>query len=148
QAPPHPGAHQARPGAAPDGQGCALPDPRQPRGRAQDVRPRQRPPQLPVLEALISQFLRNPRRAVPRRAALFRPTFSSVALTARGATIVRETPKRAASEEDARWRTTPRSGRSDRKSTRLNSSHVKISYAVFCLKKKIYPRTPCTHTTT
>src|SRR5436305_12118716 len=29
----------------------------------------------------------------------------------------------------------PRSGR-DRKSTRLNSSHVRISYAVFCLKKK------------
>src|SRR5690606_41616059 len=27
-------------------------------------------------------------------------------------------------------------GRRDRKSTRLNSSHVKISYAVFCLKKK------------
>src|SRR5690606_42060681 len=28
----------------------------------------------------------------------------------------------------------------DRKSTRLNSSHVKISYAVFCLKKKMRPR--------
>src|SRR5690606_40988100 len=28
----------------------------------------------------------------------------------------------------------------DRKSTRLNSSHVKISYAVFCLKKKIKGR--------
>src|SRR5690606_39650045 len=27
-------------------------------------------------------------------------------------------------------------GPADRKSTRLNSSHVKISYAVFCLKKK------------
>src|SRR5437870_8772589 len=27
-------------------------------------------------------------------------------------------------------------GRGDRKSTRLNSSHVAISYAVFCLKKK------------
>src|SRR5439155_12714055 len=27
--------------------------------------------------------------------------------------------------------------RTDRKSTRLNSSHVAISYAVFCLKKKI-----------
>src|SRR5690606_39674845 len=27
-------------------------------------------------------------------------------------------------------------GSRDRKSTRLNSSHVKISYAVFCLKKK------------
>src|SRR5699024_12377422 len=28
------------------------------------------------------------------------------------------------------------SGQQDRKSTRLNSSHVSISYAVFCLKKK------------
>src|SRR5690606_40936978 len=27
-------------------------------------------------------------------------------------------------------------GQQDRKSTRLNSSHVKISYAVFCLKQK------------
>src|SRR5690606_41471828 len=30
----------------------------------------------------------------------------------------------------------PRAAVVDRKSTRLNSSHVKISYAVFCLKKK------------
>src|SRR5690554_7766932 len=30
----------------------------------------------------------------------------------------------------------PRKNRLDRKSTRLNSSHVRISYAVFCLKKK------------
>src|SRR5437868_10223034 len=30
----------------------------------------------------------------------------------------------------------------DRKSTRLNSSHVSISYAVFCLKKK---KTPAAH---
>src|SRR5688572_31098579 len=29
-----------------------------------------------------------------------------------------------------------RRGRKDRKSTRLNSSHSQISYAVFCLKKK------------
>src|SRR5690349_23749530 len=29
----------------------------------------------------------------------------------------------------------------DRKSTRLNSSHVEISYAVFCLKKKIFTGT-------
>src|SRR5207302_7103236 len=33
-------------------------------------------------------------------------------------------------------RSPARGGRADRKSTRLNSSHVKISYAVFCLKKK------------
>src|SRR3712207_7354858 len=33
-----------------------------------------------------------------------------------------------------RWRRFGQSG--DRKSTRLNSSHANISYAVFCLKKK------------
>src|SRR3712207_8069643 len=31
-------------------------------------------------------------------------------------------------------------GGKDRKSTRLNSSHANISYAVFCLKKKSYLR--------
>src|SRR2546430_9812045 len=36
---------------------------------------------------------------------------------------------------DRHWRTTQ-----DRKSTRLNSSHSQISYAVFCLKKKPPPR--------
>src|SRR5438874_9828763 len=37
-----------------------------------------------------------------------------------------------------RWPRSPSPGssRTDRKSTRLNSSHVEISYAVFCLKKK------------
>src|SRR5437868_12134595 len=38
--------------------------------------------------------------------------------------------RRATHRRSARWH--PRS-----KSTRLNSSHVSISYAVFCLKKKI-----------
>src|SRR3712207_8006718 len=32
-------------------------------------------------------------------------------------------------------------GRGDRKSTRLNSSHANISYAVFCLKKKKISKT-------
>src|SRR3712207_8709774 len=31
----------------------------------------------------------------------------------------------------------------DRKSTRLNSSHANISYAVFCLKKKTHSVIPC-----
>src|SRR5438309_5772634 len=35
----------------------------------------------------------------------------------------------------------PRAG--DRKSTRLNSSHSSISYAVFCLKKKTDPERGC-----
>src|SRR2546426_8312493 len=43
-----------------------------------------------------------------------------------------------------------RSPRTDRKSTRLNSSHLVISYAVFCLKKKNnktdYCATPIIHT--
>src|SRR5256885_2522294 len=33
----------------------------------------------------------------------------------------------------------------DRKSTRLNSSHLVISYAVFCLKKKKGCSSPCSH---
>src|SRR5207249_6067844 len=43
--------------------------------------------------------------------------------------------------EEKNWRLNERhygalQGLKDRKSTRLNSSHVSISYAVFCLKKK------------
>src|SRR5690606_39581867 len=37
---------------------------------------------------------------------------------------------------DVRYNTIHSYRLGDRKSTRLNSSHVKISYAVFCLKKK------------
>src|SRR5437868_8001742 len=36
------------------------------------------------------------------------------------------------------YREVSRPRRRDRKSTRLNSSHVSISYAVFCLKKKTH----------
>src|SRR5271163_5047240 len=45
------------------------------------------------------------------------------------------------------FETTPGSGIADRKSTRLNSSHDQISYAVFCLKKKKSPRHAWTLTT-
>src|SRR3712207_7317110 len=38
---------------------------------------------------------------------------------------------------------TTRDPRVDRKSTRLNSSHANISYAVFCLKKKKNKETLC-----
>src|SRR5690606_41268127 len=47
--------------------------------------------------------------------------------------------RQTAGADDVRLRlewARPDSSRTDRKSTRLNSSHVKISYAVFCLKKK------------
>src|SRR2546430_7969078 len=41
--------------------------------------------------------------------------------------------RRGAQEDDLVFE-----GRGDRKSTRLNSSHSQISYAVFCLKKKTF----------
>src|SRR5215467_14431494 len=43
---------------------------------------------------------------------------------------------RGLSRPAARTPDVVRRGRGDRKSTRLNSSHLVISYAVFCLKKK------------
>src|SRR3712207_8516283 len=39
----------------------------------------------------------------------------------------------------------PDASEADRKSTRLNSSHANISYAVFCLKKKKKNTTICQH---
>src|SRR3712207_7746642 len=50
-----------------------------------------------------------------------------------------ETPAAVEDESGAR-------GLADRKSTRLNSSHANISYAVFCLKKKI-KRSTALHST-
>src|SRR5205807_4215432 len=48
--------------------------------------------------------------------------------------------KTEAAEEDDHLPFVQRGDDRDRKSTRLNSSHLVISYAVFCLKKKKYPR--------
>src|SRR3712207_8287106 len=51
--------------------------------------------------------------------------------------LLRESLARLAVEERA-------NDVADRKSTRLNSSHANISYAVFCLKKKQRPDDPTT----
>src|SRR6266498_5661577 len=65
-----------------------------------------------------------------------------VAPTVRGAQSARRAAalsRRAALAPRAALRqrlSAPGAARQDRKSTRLNSSHVRISYAVFCLKKK------------
>src|SRR5438034_8706817 len=50
----------------------------------------------------------------------------------------------AAARERQRAVVVVRSAGEDRKSTRLNSSHTVISYAVFCLKKKKKPKLDCT----
>src|SRR5690242_21601287 len=67
----------------------------------------------------------------PPRSTLFPYTtlFRSPQLSGRGGRLPRTGPPR-------RRRRSHRGGRRDRKSTRLNSSHMSISYAVFCLKKK------------
>src|SRR5947199_1071425 len=53
-------------------------------------------------------------------------------------TLFRSPPpaRREHRHPDDRWGERARDRLEDRKSTRLNSSHLGISYAVFCLKKK------------
>src|SRR5215813_14545350 len=51
-------------------------------------------------------------------------------------TTLFRSPRRTAALAGTRPWKACRTGCGDRKSTRLNSSHVRISYAVFCLKKK------------
>src|SRR5690606_39887653 len=84
------------------------------------------------------------RRAV--RAALRLVLMLSVVSVGSAALVACNPACAAADEKEPRnwgeWFRTDHSARQagekkpDRKSTRLNSSHVKISYAVFCLKKK------------
>src|SRR5439155_6443356 len=50
--------------------------------------------------------------------------------------LISRVEKEAFESRDWSLRASNRSSGKDRKSTRLNSSHVAISYAVFCLKKK------------
>src|SRR5438132_9787505 len=63
----------------------------------------------------------------PREYSARRPRPSSAGANGRGMGV---------REGIGRRRGWPRPPRGDRKSTRLNSSHTVISYAVFCLKKK------------
>src|SRR5204862_1966031 len=61
----------------------------------------------------------------------------------RSRTGLRPGPGRRPRRRDPRVRLSPGRRRGDvrdRKSTRLNSSHVEISYAVFCVKKKKTPQ--------
>src|SRR5690625_6974257 len=51
------------------------------------------------------------------------------------------------SPKPSTWPATKCPPKRDRKSTRLNSSHVAISYAVFCLKKKKKTQIKHKHTT-
>src|SRR5688572_32563992 len=76
-----------------------------------------------------SALLRRPRetaRETARRHGIsFQPSPTGVR-SARAVASSPQSPRRSGTAQRAR----------DRKSTRLNSSHSQISYAVFCLKKK------------
>src|SRR2546428_6432305 len=78
----------------------------------------------------------------PPRSTLFPYTTLFRSRESEPPTLTRLTPASAscASVSDGSpWLMTTFTGvKRDRKSTRLNSSHDQISYAVFCLKKKIY----------
>src|SRR2546426_8475486 len=78
----------------------------------------------------------------PRLAERRRPARARRRDARPGDALARRADRRGEHDRRRRARGRPRSGRPgaegapDRKSTRLNSSHLVISYAVFCLKKK------------
>src|SRR5690349_22162452 len=66
------------------------------------------------------------------------PTRRSSDLQAPAPQLPRYSAAQAPTKQPVQWGKTHGLVRRDRKSTRLNSSHVESSYAVFCLKKKRY----------
>src|ERR1035441_10819751 len=84
------------------------------------------------IAALQNATLESPWIQWNRAALLPQPITRSLPTSLESATAFRDTPFLTLLPIPTwRW-ATPR----DRKSTRLNSSHLGISYAVFCLKKK------------
>src|SRR5690349_22095104 len=89
-----------------------------------------------MLSVFIFFFLmirRPPRSTLFPYTTLFR-SIAGAAAHAGGDACDRRCPRRG--RQAASGRAGAAAARRDRKSTRLNSSHVEISYAVFCLKKK------------
>src|SRR5690606_42007371 len=105
---------------------------------------------------LVLLYLTSGVRSAVGRSSLFVFFFLMIRRPPRSTLFPYTTLFRSNSLDRSRIQPGPRSARAawrrtatelDRKSTRLNSSHVKISYAVFCLKKKnktTHLTTPCT----
>src|SRR5438874_7382580 len=94
---------------------------------------------ISALNSLILSFFflmirRPPRSTLFPYTTLFRSIHRGVA--ARVAELFARLIEARRQRFDARAEDVRESEQQDRKSTRLNSSHVEISYAVFCLKKK------------
>src|SRR2546430_10285976 len=78
---------------------------------------------------------RPPRSTLFPYTTLFRSLYEDSGLVLLEAGII-DRDSDLAVAAGARKQNSPAGAGSDRKSTRLNSSHSQISYAVFCLKKK------------
>src|SRR5256885_9663664 len=82
---------------------------------------------------------RPPRSTLFPYTTLFRSVLPALATRARGRSVSIETSRQPGGHMALSARGVQmeyRDRQTDRKSTRLNSSHLVISYAVFCLKKK------------
>src|SRR5260221_9716374 len=77
---------------------------------------------------------RPPRSTLFPYTTLFRSAYDAAVAADQGATVIGGVMSDRATDRHAR--VVLRQATADRKSTRLNSSHTVISYAVFCLKKK------------
>src|SRR5690606_16664470 len=98
---------------------------------------------VPRCSAVRSCMPTSPRPAPPEGAGSRVMSLSIVSVArpsaCRSATETRRAPGACRRTLVSDSCTMPYAASADRKSTRLNSSHVKISYAVFCLKTKTTP---------
>src|SRR5256885_7788806 len=90
---------------------------------------------------------RPPRSTLFPYTTLFRSDFQQVSFvnsicTTKGGTHVKDVTEKVTKAILSAVTKKNKGGAPDRKSTRLNSSHLVISYAVFCLKKKTKPHNP------
>src|SRR2546427_6406850 len=79
---------------------------------------------------------RPPRSTLFPYTTLFRSPSSRLPVWQSGIAAASHGPAASTARPDRRLEALPHHAARDRKSTRLNSSHSQISYAVFCLKKK------------
>src|SRR2546427_7898549 len=90
---------------------------------------------LPFLHSVGIPWRHRGRQAIRELQGQLAGLYLDLAFKPEDTHVLIDTPEQVFAEYMAHT-TAKATGRTDRKSTRLNSSHSQISYAVFCLKKK------------